>query len=92
MVRTGGTFVVVGAVFPAPPVELYLEQLVRRQLTLRGIHNYAPRHLLQAVQFLESQHRTYPFASLVAQWQPLTQIAQLLRALEILRKSVLRPA
>lgn len=75
-VRTGGALVVVGAVFPGPPVELYLEQLIRRHLTIRGIHNYAPRHLLQAIQFLESQHRTYPFASLVAQWQPLAEIAQ----------------
>ncbi len=75
-VRIGGTFVVVGAVFPSPPVELHLEQLVRRQLTLRGIHNYAPRHLLRAVQFLSEQQHKYPFEKLVAEWHPLSNISE----------------
>jgi putative phosphonate catabolism associated alcohol dehydrogenase len=74
--RIGGTFVVVGAVFPSPPVELPLEQLVRRHLVLRGIHNYAPQHLLKAVRFLDHHGRTYPFKTLVAQWYPLEQVAQ----------------
>lgn len=74
--RIGGTFVVVGSVFPGPPVELYLEQFIRRHLTIRGIHNYAPRHLLQAVQFLGSHHKNFPFAGLVAEWQQLTQITE----------------
>jgi putative phosphonate catabolism associated alcohol dehydrogenase len=73
-VRMGGTFVVVGAVFPSPPVELHLEQLVRRQLTLRGIHNYAPRHLLRAVQFLTAQQDRFPFVKLVAEWRSLTDV------------------
>ena len=72
--RIGGTLIVVGAVFPAPPVELKLEQLVRRHLVLRGIHNYAPRHLLQAIQFLDQHHRSFPFAELVAQWHSLSEI------------------
>jgi alcohol dehydrogenase len=76
----GGTFVAVGAVFPGPPVELHLEQLIRRHLTIRGIHNYAPKHLLQAVQFLENHYRTFPFANLVAEWQPLAQIAHAFEA------------
>jgi alcohol dehydrogenase len=73
--RTGGTLVLVGSVFPAPPVPLACEQLVRRQLTIRGIHNYAPRHLLSAVEFLKLHHVDYPFAELVQQWVPLQSIS-----------------
>jgi len=39
----------------------------------RGIHNYPPRHLVAAVDFL--QKTTYPFASLVGGWIPLSDAA-----------------
>jgi len=78
--RIGGTFVVVGAVFPSPPVELPLEQLVRRHLVLRGIHNYQPHHLLTAVRFLSEHHCAFPFAQLVAQWHPLRNIEHAMQA------------
>jgi len=80
IIRTGGTFVVVGAVFPSPPVELALDQLVRRHLVLRGIHNYQPHHLLSAVQFVTDHHRQFPLASLVTKMFPLSQIDDALRA------------
>ncbi len=74
--RIGGTAVLVGNVFPTPSVPLLLEQVVRRQWSLRGIHNYGPRHLLEAVEFLNSAER-FPFASLVADWIPLTAAAEI---------------
>lgn len=76
LLRVGGTLVLVGAVFPAPPVPISLEQIVRRHLTIRGIHNYAPRHLLDAVEFLFAYHEQFPFASLVDRWVPLTSITE----------------
>ncbi len=72
-VRTGGCFVLVGSVFPARPVSLPLEQLVRRHLSLHGIHNYAPRHLQAAVDFLEGAS-DYPLAELVRDWIPLDKL------------------
>jgi putative phosphonate catabolism associated alcohol dehydrogenase len=84
--RIGGTFIVVGAVFPSPSVELPLEQLVRRHLTLRGIHNYQPHHLLAAVRFLTEQHGAFPFAQLVAQWHPLRNIEHAMQAARDPRK------
>ena len=72
--RIGGTLVLVGAVFLTPAVSLLPEVLVRRCLTLRGVHNYAPRHLQAAVEFLAAA-QTYPFASLVSTWHPLESIA-----------------
>jgi len=74
LIRTGGALVLAGSVFPAPPVPIALEQIVRRQLAIRGIHNYAPRHLQTAVEFLSTCHRDYPFAELVAEWVPLSDI------------------
>jgi putative phosphonate catabolism associated alcohol dehydrogenase len=76
-VRIGGTVVLVGSVFPSRPVPLLLEQIVRRCLTLRGIHNYAPRHLAAALAFLD-ENREYPFETLVAPWQPLSAINEAL--------------
>jgi threonine dehydrogenase-like Zn-dependent dehydrogenase len=75
LIRMGGRLVLVGSVFPAAPVSIAFEQIVRRQLTIRGIHNYAPRHLAAAVQFLARHHSAFPFADLVKQWVPLDSIA-----------------
>lgn len=75
LVRIGGTVVLVGSVFPSPPVSLPLEQIVRRHLTLRGIHNYAPSHLLAAVDFLTKHHDQFPFAELVSEWHPLENVS-----------------
>jgi threonine dehydrogenase-like Zn-dependent dehydrogenase len=61
--------VLVGAVFPTPPVPVVPERLVRGHLTVRGVHNYAPGHLLTAVRFLAEKR--FPFETLVADWFPL---------------------
>jgi alcohol dehydrogenase len=71
--RLGGTLVLVGAVFPTPPIALVPEQIVRRNLTIRGVHNYAPQHLVSAVQFLADQHARFPFAELVSDWHLLAE-------------------
>lgn len=78
--RTGGTMVLVGSVFPAPPVPIALEQFVRRNVTLRGIHNYAPKDLVAAVEFLANNQGRYPFAELVSEWYPLKQVTSALFA------------
>lgn len=72
----GGGVHLVGSVFPAGRVPLDPEQLIRRQATLRGIHNYAPRHLATAVAFLEASEDRVPFAELVEAWYPLESISE----------------
>lgn len=66
--RMGGKLLLIGAVFPSPPVPIAIEQIVRRNLTLQGIHNYRPEHLVQAVNFLEQSHPIYPFHEIVSDW------------------------
>ncbi|SFR91849.1 putative phosphonate catabolism associated alcohol dehydrogenase [Agromyces sp. CF514] len=55
----GGTVVLVGSVSPGPAVELDPEQVVRRLLTITGVHNYAPRHLQRAIGFLSGSPGTF---------------------------------
>lgn len=65
----GATIVLAGSVFPAPPVSVSAESIVRRLLTLRGVHNYRPEHLVQAVRFLEGAPHEL-FAALVGEVVP----------------------
>ncbi|WP_254511331.1 zinc-binding dehydrogenase [Anatilimnocola floriformis] len=84
LLRIGGRIVLVGAVFPGPPLSLVPEQIIRRQLTISGVHNYAPRHLAVAMSFLEHNQEKFPFASLVAAWRPLAETAE---AFQVARES-----
>jgi putative phosphonate catabolism associated alcohol dehydrogenase len=80
LARMGAKLVLVGAVFPGAPFPLAIEQLIRRNLTLVGVHNYAPRHLVRAVDFLSRYQHDYPFASLVDRWYPLSQVSEAFQA------------
>ena len=70
--RVGGTMILVGSVSPSHDVPVSLEGIVRRCLSIRGLHNYGPDDLIAAVEFLERHHRRYPFQELVSAWFPLS--------------------
>ena len=72
--RIGGTALLAGTVLPVPAVALDPEQVVRRMLTIRGLHNYAPEDLVTAVRFLNEAQHHYPLASLIAETYPLAGI------------------
>ena len=74
LLRPGGFYAFVGMVHPATAIELTGEAVVRRCLTIRGFHNYAPRHLERAVAFLEQHSHAYPWRSLVSDAFPLAQL------------------
>lgn len=69
----GAVLVLVGSVAPTSTVAVDPEQVVRRMLTIRGVHNYAPEHLLQAVRFLE-RPESAELATLVGDVHPLDRI------------------
>lgn len=52
--NVGGTAVLAGSVAPSPNVALDPEWVVRGWRTVTGVHNYEPRHLAQAVDFVEN--------------------------------------
>ena len=62
----GATIVLVGSVFPSSDVPVNPEQVVRRLLTIRGVHNYAPEDLRNGVNFLTQNHSRFPFEELVS--------------------------
>ena len=74
VLRVGGTAVWAGAVSPTEPVPVYPEAVVRRCLTVSGVHNYAPADLAAAVQFLAANHFRFPFAELVPKSFPLADV------------------
>ncbi len=78
LLRIGGVYVLVGGVFPAPPIALQIEDVIRRLLTIRGVHNYTPEDLQTALAFLTENHRL-PFDSLVADWLPLAEADEAFR-------------
>nr|WP_303652701.1 zinc-binding dehydrogenase [Paludisphaera mucosa] len=73
LLGVGATLVLVGSVFPTRPISVVPERIVRGCVTVRGVHNYAPRHLQDALQFL-ARSPQYPFDSLVSSWRPLSEI------------------
>ncbi|MEM7557884.1 MAG: zinc-binding dehydrogenase [Planctomycetota bacterium] len=70
----GGSLVLVGAVMPTEAIRLDPEQIIRRCLTVRGVHNYAPQDLQKAVAFLLEYGDRFPFADLVEASFPLDEI------------------
>ncbi|WP_168429306.1 zinc-binding dehydrogenase, partial [Microbacterium sp. K24] len=73
-VAVGGTVVLVGSVFPTDPVPFDAESIVRRLVTVAGIHNYTGAELAEAVAFLAGRGRAYPFADAVGAVRPLLDI------------------
>jgi threonine dehydrogenase-like Zn-dependent dehydrogenase len=77
LLRPGGYYGFVGMVHPATQLEgVTGEQIIRKCLTIRGVHNYAPRHLDQAMAFLERTASRYPYESLVSPPFALKDLAE----------------
>lgn len=62
----GGVIVFIGAVFSQPKIKIDAEIIVRNILTIKGLHNYSPVDLAEAVAFIVHNHSAYPFAELTA--------------------------
>jgi threonine dehydrogenase-like Zn-dependent dehydrogenase len=61
----GGTAVWVGSTFTQPSIPVNAEQIVRKLITIKGIHNYNKEDLLTAVEFMEQCHDMYDFKSMI---------------------------
>ena len=72
MLRYGGHYLFVGMVHPESALSLTGEAIIRGCVTLRGFHNYAPRHLDRAVDFLKET--SMPWAMLVSPSMPLDRL------------------
>ncbi len=74
LLRLGGRYVTAGLVLPGAPVDLDASLLVRGMLTVRGVHNYHPRHLARALDFVAQSRDSVPLGDLVALPMPLDKI------------------
>jgi threonine dehydrogenase-like Zn-dependent dehydrogenase len=79
-IDVGGVLVLVGSMSSGLELVVDPEQLVRRLLTVRGVHNYAPRHLEAAVRFLADAWTRFPLAEQVGQTFPLADVDAALAA------------
>ena len=70
----GAKVILVGSVMKSRPVQLDPEMLVRRWISIHGVHNYAPCDLRAAVRFLTEWHSQFPFQELIARTFSLQQI------------------
>jgi putative phosphonate catabolism associated alcohol dehydrogenase len=89
--RPGGMYVWAGMVHPETQLDLTGEAVVRKCLTVRGVHNYQPHHLEQALTFLLETKDYLPFHKLVSPPLPLTSLEEAFektRSHEWLRVSV----
>ena len=90
MLRTGGRYVLGGLVNPDANVTIDANMLVKRWITMRGIHNYHPRHLIQALDFVMTNRERFPFKDIVDSKFALSELdAAFQKASE---RSVLRAA
>jgi threonine dehydrogenase-like Zn-dependent dehydrogenase len=65
MLRIGGRYVIAGLVNPDANVTIDANILVKRWITMRGVHNYHPRHLVQALDFVMANRNRFPFREIV---------------------------
>lgn len=74
--RTGGTAVIAGTTTPGGSITLDPNLLVRRMLTIKGLHNYAPQDLVHAIDFLSASMDRVPFDRLSSGSFPLQKIEE----------------
>lgn len=63
--RVGGRYVLGGLVNPDAFVRIDANRILRKLITLSGVHNYHPRHLIQALDFVHVNRKRFPFHDLV---------------------------
>jgi alcohol dehydrogenase len=74
LLRTGGTYVLAGVVNPQSTVTLDVNLILRKMLTVRGVHNYHPRNLIEALDFVVANRARFPFHELVDGRYPLDRV------------------
>ena len=71
-----GQYILAGAVFPIKEKSLDPETIIRKMITIKGIHNYRPEHLAKALKFLEKSKDKFPYHKIVKESFPLSDLNQ----------------
>lgn len=89
-VRTGGRYVLAGVVNPDSFVRIDANLLLRKLITLRGVHNYHPRNLIEALDFVVANRKRFPFHELVDGKYRLDEVGKAMK--DAAERRVLRAA
>ena len=65
LLGVGGKAIWVGAVFNTRKVQLDPENLIRKLITIRGLHNYNFEDFVEGLNFLKGNWKRFPFESVV---------------------------
>nr|WP_152542235.1 hypothetical protein [Pedobacter sp. V48] len=71
--RTGGTAIWAGAVFKTRKIGIDAEQIIRKLLIIKGLHNYNFQDLQYALNFIKEHHLNFPFSDIVSKEFSLTE-------------------
>jgi alcohol dehydrogenase len=74
VLSVGGTAVWVGATYPERDLRISAEKVVRHLHVIKGLHNYNSEDLARAVNFVEENHRKFPFRDLVSRTFALEEV------------------
>ena len=69
-----GRCLTLGYVYPNAHISVDADHLVRKCVTVRGVHNYHYTALGDSLRFIEENRKRYPFAKLIGETYPLTDI------------------
>jgi threonine dehydrogenase-like Zn-dependent dehydrogenase len=72
--RPGGHYIWAGMVHPETKLDLTGEAVLRKCLSVRGVHNYGPHHLAVGLDFLGEIYTRLPLEKLISQPLPLEQL------------------
>ncbi|SHL35718.1 alcohol dehydrogenase [Chitinophaga jiangningensis] len=72
----GGTAVWIGAVFNTRPLQINPESIIRRLITIKGLHNYNFEDFNYAMTFLENNWQRYPFEQAIEKEFELAEAQQ----------------
>ena len=88
--RAGGRYALAGVVNPDSFVRIDANLVLRKLITLRGVHNYHPRNLVEALEFVVANRKRYPFHDLVDGKYRLEEVGKAMKDAE--ERRVLRAA
>ncbi|MCY4139797.1 MAG: zinc-binding dehydrogenase [Rhodobacteraceae bacterium] len=91
LLRTGGKYLMQGAVYPNDSFTLDSHDVIIKCLTIKGLHNYHSKYLGRAMELVHKSRSRYPYEKLSGPSFPLTAegVTSALEALE--NRTAIRP-
>ena len=65
MTRVGGTYILLGAIYPNNHATIDSSDIITKCLKIIGMHNYNPKHLKTAIELVLKTKEKYPYKKLV---------------------------